>query len=238
MIVDQLYDSEEIVVKPVGRHLKKCSAYAGATIMGDGKVALILDISNLAQMVELSNVSEANQITKVAQAEADAAKDKAALLTFKNGETEHFAAPLNIVERIERIQTSTIEQIGNSKVVQYRGGALPLYELSQVADFKPLPAREQQEVIVFKVKDRELGLMVTPPVDALEVSLDIDEGTLKQAAISGSMIINEHTTFLVDVFEMVKLLNPEWFKEKVKVAAEMAESGEKIILFVDRLLRN
>ncbi|MCP4721759.1 MAG: hybrid sensor histidine kinase/response regulator, partial [Desulfobacteraceae bacterium] len=207
LVVDQLHDSEEIVVKPVGRHLKKCTAYAGATIMGDGKVALILDISNLAQMAELSTVSEAGQMAKEADAAAAAAQDKVALLTFQNGENEHFAAPLNLVERIERIQTSAIEQIGDKKVVQYRGGALPLYELSQAADFSPLPEKEQQEVIVFKIKDRELGLMVTPPVDAMELSLNIDPSTLKQTAISGSMIINDHTTLLVDIFEMVKALN-------------------------------
>jgi len=233
LVVDQLYDSEEIVVKPVGRHLNKCRAYAGATIMGDGKVALILDIANLAQMADLSAVSDAGQTVKQAEAAAEAAKDRAALLTFKNGETEHFAAPLNIVERIERIKTSSIEQLGDRKVVQYRGGALPLYELSQVADFKALPEKEQQEVIVFKIKDRELGLMVTPPVDALEVNLDVDEGTLKQPAINGSMIINEHTTLLVDIFEMVKILNPDWFKEEANAAENMAKSGKKILLFAE-----
>lgn len=233
LVVDQLHDSEEIVVKPVGRHLKKCTAYAGATIMGDGKVALILDISNLAQMAELAAVSEAGQQAKMAEEAAEAAKDKAAMLTFRNSDTEHFAAPLNIVERIERIPTNTIEAIGDSKVVQYRGGALPLYELSQVADFKPLEEKEYQEVIVFKVKDRELGLMVMPPIDALEVVLDVDETTLKQPAVSGSMIINGHTTLLVDIFEMVKELNPQWFSEDQKVAEEMAESGEKIILFAE-----
>lgn len=233
LVVDQLHDSEEIVVKPVGRHLKKCSAYAGATIMGDGKVALILDISNLAQMAELSTVSDASQLAKAAEEAAEANKDKAALLTFKNTETEHFAAPLSLVERIERIQTADIEQIGDRKVVQYRGGALPLYELSQVAEFDSLPKKEQQEVIVFKVKDRELGLMVTPPVDAMEVVLDIDESTLRQPAITGSMIINQHTTLLVDIFEMIKILNPEWFSQEAKVAAEMAQDGEKILLFAE-----
>ncbi len=235
LVVDNLHDSEEIVVKPVGRHLKRCAAYAGATIMGDGKVALILDISNLAQMAELATIDEANQIAKTAQ-EAEAARanqDKAALLTFKNGETEYFAAPLNLVERIERIQTSQIEKIGDRKVVQYRGGALPLYELSQVANFSALPQREQQEVVVFKVKDREIGLMVTPPVDALEVSLNPDESTLRQPAITGSQIINEHTTLLVDIFEMIKLLNPEWFKQEAQAVAAMAEDGEKIILFAE-----
>lgn len=233
LVVDQLHDSEEIVVKPVGRHLKKCTAYAGATIMGDGKVALILDISNLAQMAELSAVSEASQTIKRAEAAAEAEKDKAALLTFRNGEKEYFAAPLNIVERIERIKTADIELLGDRKVVQYRGGALPLYELSQVTDFEALSTKEQQEVIVFKIKDRELGLMVTPPVDAVEVQLDVDEGTLKQPAISGSMIINDHTTMLVDIFEMIKILNPDWFKEEAKIAEKMNESGKKILLFAE-----
>lgn len=233
LIVDQLHDSEEIVVKPVGRHLKKCTAYAGATIMGDGKVALILDISNLAQMAELSSISEATQKARAAESAKTDGKDKVALLTFKNGENEHFAAPLNLVERIERIQTDSIETIGKRKVVQYRGSALPLYELAQVADFSPLPEKDQQEVIVFKVKDRELGLMVTPPIDAMELVLDIDSSTLKQASISGSMIINKHTTLLVDIFELVKILNPEWFTQEAQVAAKMAEDGKKIILFAE-----
>ncbi|PIE62886.1 MAG: hybrid sensor histidine kinase/response regulator [Desulfobacter postgatei] len=234
LVVDQLHDSEEIVVKPVGRHLKKCSAYAGATIMGDGKVALILDISNLAQMAELSTVAEASQnAVKAAKEEEAARADKVALLTFKNNEKEHFAAPLSIVERIERIKTSDIERIGDRKVVQYRGGSLPLYELSQVVNVEKLPERDQQEVIVFKVKEREIGLMVTPPVDALEFSLNIDSSTLKQPAVSGSMIINNHTTLLVDIFELVKTLNPEWFDAEAQAAATMAEDGGKIILFAE-----
>jgi two-component system chemotaxis sensor kinase CheA len=185
-------------------------------------------------MAELSAVAEASQnAAKAAKDEEAARADKVALLTFKNNEKEHFAAPLSIVERIERIKTSDIEQIGNRKVVQYRGGSLPLYELSQVTNVEQLPEREQQEVIVFKVKDRELGLMVTPPVDAQEVVLNIDSSTLKQPAISGSMIINNHTTLLVDIFELVKTLNPDWFDAEAKAAATMAEDGEKIILFAE-----
>ncbi|MCA1792365.1 MAG: chemotaxis protein CheW [Desulfotignum sp.] len=233
LVVDQLHDSEEIVVKPVGRHLKKCTAYAGATIMGDGKVALILDISNLAQMAELATVSEVGQMALTAEDETETNRDRAALLTFKNSDTGHFAAPLNLVERIERIKTADIERIGDRKVVQYRGGSLPLYELSQVADVDSLPEKEQQEVVVFKVKNQELGLMVTPPVETMEVVLNVDETTLKQPAISGSMVINGHTTLLVDIFEMVKILNPDWFAREALAAADMAENGEKILLFAE-----
>jgi two-component system chemotaxis sensor kinase CheA len=210
LVVGQLHDSEEIVVKPVGRHLKKCTAFAGATVMGDGKVALILDIASLAQMAELSTLSEVNKLTLSEEGTAKTGKEKASLLTFKNSENEFFAVPLNRVERIERIQTAVIEHIGERKVVQYRGGALSLCELSQFLDIVPLAPGEQQEVIVFKVGDRELGLMVTPPLDTVEVSFGV-ESTLKQPGISGSMIIRDHTTLIIDIFELARAISPEWF---------------------------
>ncbi len=236
LVVDELCDSEEIVVKPLGRHLKQCSGYAGATIMGDGKVALILDVSSLAQMAQLTTMAEVERMAKAvkeAEKAREKAKDKISLLVFKNGESEYFAAPLNLVERIERIQTSTIEEISDRKVIQYRDGTLPLYELSQVTEISPLPEKSQQEVIVFTVKNRELGLMVTPPIDAVEVALEIDDSTLKMPCISGSMIIDKHTTLLVDIFELVKKLNPEWFEEEKDAVAQMEDDGQKVILFAE-----
>ncbi|MCP3900506.1 MAG: hybrid sensor histidine kinase/response regulator [Desulfobacteraceae bacterium] len=233
LVVDELLDSEEIVVKPVGRHLKKCEAYAGATIMGDGRVALILDISSLAQIANLTAITKKKVMKKEAIDETSN-DERVALLTFRNDESEHFAAPLNLVERIERIELSSIEEVGHRKVVQYRGGALPLFEISQAAEVKPLPIREQQEVIVFKVKDRELGLMVTPPVDAMEIALEIDESTLRQSCITGSMIINEKTTLLIDIFEFMKEMNPEWFQKDIETKEQLIEEGvEKTILFAE-----
>ena len=236
LVVDELCDSEEIVVKPLGRHLKQCSGYQGATIMGDGKVALILDVSSLAQMAKLTTMAEVDRMAqevKKAEKARERAKDKISLLVFKNGESEYFAAPLNLVERIERIQSSTIETVGDRKVIQYRDGTLPLYELSQVTESAPLPEKDQQEIIVFTVKDRELGLMVTPPIDAVEVAIEMDDSTLKMPCISGSMIIEKHTTLLVDIFMLVKELNPQWFEEEENAATQMEDNGQKVILFAE-----
>ncbi len=205
LVVDQLHDSEEIVVKPLGRHLKKYKSYAGATIMGDGKVALILDILNLAQIAGLSTIAESNKLIKKEQEIVGNRDEKDSLIVFKNLDTEYFAAPFNSIERIERLPSSGIELVGNRKVVQYRGGTLPLFELSQILDVEPLPENEQQEVIVFRVKEREFGLMVTPPVDALEVNMIIDETTFNQKGLTGSMTINNHTTLMLDIFEMTSL---------------------------------
>ena len=238
LVVDKLHDSEEIVVKPIGRHLKDCEGYAGATIMGDGKVALILDVASLARMASLSSLEGTDRVSgedKKIKEKMLAQKDRSSLLLFKNSDKEHFAAPLNLVERIERIKATDIEVVGGRKVVQYRGGTLPLYELNEVANVSPLPERAQYEVVVFKIVGKEIGLMVTPPVDAVEVNLNIDATTLKQKGIMGSLIIGEHTTLMVDIFEIIKTLNPEWFKEKGFEKQGKGEEGEEMrkILFAE-----
>ena len=220
LVVDQLCDSEEIVVKPLGRHLAQCEGYAGATIMGDGKVALILDVASLARMGDLLTV---NMNTGEEEAKIDKEKamaDRSSLLLFRNAENEQFAAPLNLVERIERISTSDIEEVGGKRVIQYRGGSLPLHELSEVANVQKLPERNQHEVIVFTISSKEVGLLVSPPVDAVEVDLNIDAATLKQTGIMGSIIIGDFTTLMVDMFEIVKTLNPDWFVETEAVTSK------------------
>lgn len=212
LVVDQLRDSEEIVVKPLGRHLKRCNGYAGATIMGDGRVALILDVAGLAQMaglVSLEGVERVGEAAKQAQ-ERVKSKNTTSLLVFRHSEKEQCAVPLSLVERIERINVTDIESVGGQKVIQYRKGSLPLFSLDQVAQVNPLPERPQLEVIIFALSGREVGLMVTPPVDALEVPITVDKVTLKQPGVMGSTIINKYTTMMVDMFELISILHPEW----------------------------
>lgn len=224
LVVDELNDSEEIVVKPLGRDLKKCKGYAGATIMGDGRVALILDVSNLAQMAGLMSVEATSRAAEVAEAEMEArrnSQDKQALLIFRNAEDEQFTAPLNLVERIEKIKKTDVENVGGKRVIKYRGGTLPLFSIDEVASVKPLADLENMLVIVFVVANREVGLLAMGPVDAQDVNLTIDGTTLRQEGIMGSAIINDQTTLLVDIFEIVKTLNPQWF-----VTPEMHQNEE------------
>ncbi len=209
LVVDKFHDSEEIVVKPVGRHLKGYKAYAGATIMGDGKVCLILDILNLAQMAELSTVSESKQISDNLAPDAVSQKDKEAIVLFKNMDTEYFAASFEHVHRIERVSTADIELVENQTIIQYRGKALRLYEVSDIADVKIPPKRDLQEVIVFNVDGKEFGLMVSPPVDILELHLDVDENNFKQLGIKGTMTIHGHTTLVLDIPETAEMLYME-----------------------------
>jgi two-component system chemotaxis sensor kinase CheA len=217
-VVDKLHDSEEIVVKPLGLHLKHCMGYAGATIMGDGRVALILDVPGLAQMAGLTSMEGTDRAAQVAEEEATATmkahQDVQALLVFRSAEDEQFAVPLGSVARIEKIKKADIEVVGGKKVIQYRGGTLPLFAIDEAARVKPLVDKEDLIAIVFAIDGREVGLLATGPVDAIEVAIEVDGSTLKQPGIMGSAIIGDHTTLMLDIFDFVETLNPEWFSER------------------------
>jgi len=234
LVVDELNDSEEIVVKPLGRHLKVCKEYAGATIMGDGRVALILDVANLANIYGLTSVEGSDRATELAM-EKDGAdrtdKDRQSILVFRGADKEQFAIPINHVERIEKIKNTDIEEVGGKKVMKYRDGSLALFTIDQVAQVKPMDKKEDLLVIVINIADKEVGIMAVGPVDAREISVEIDDETLKQKGILGSAIIGDHTTLLVDVYDLVHTLNPEWFPDRKKI--QTAEGKSATILYAE-----
>lgn len=213
LVVDKLHDSEEIVVKPLGRHLQQCRAYAGATIMGDGRAALILDVANIADLAGITPVDIDSM-----QADINAASDKEQLnvekplsfLLFRGAPQERFAVFLDQVLRIEKISSRHMEHPGGRRVVQSRGGTLLLFSVDEAADVAPVPEGNAFLVIVCEVAGREVGLLAAGPVDAVETRDPMDKITLKQPGIAGSVSINGHTTMVVDIKEVVNKCTPRW----------------------------
>jgi len=217
LVVDRFLDSEEIVIKPLGRHLKQCKGYAGATIMGDRRIALILDVNNLSIMANLTSIDGSDRAADVAREEEKAALTKIemqSLLTFKSSEKEHFGVPLNQVERIEKINRSDIESPGGKRVMKYRGGSLNLICVDDVSQVEPLADHDSYHVIVFTLCNKLVGLLSTGPIDAAEVPADIDDTALVQPGIMGSVIIDGQTTMLVNISEIAQSLFPHWFEGK------------------------
>jgi len=218
LVVDELQDNVEIVVKPLGIHLKKFREYAGATILGDGTVSLILDIAGLANKAELASFAGTkNQKNIISKKEnADIAKDAVnqTMLLFKNAPDEGCALPLSNVTRLEKIKASDIEIVGGKKVVQYRGGSLPVYALEEATNVGMLQDTEDLIVIVFNVKGNEVGLLTVPPVDAENLNLMIDDRNAHMTGVDGTAIINDHTVLIINVDEIMKVLNPQWYEEE------------------------
>jgi len=234
LVVDSFQNTEEIVVKPLGRHMKGLQEYAGATIMGDGKVALILDVTGLATKADLSPLSGSSRGEEIsAEAEKERLQDTHSLFLFHNGPDELCATPLDTVLRIERIVGHQIEMVGGRRTMQYRGKSLPLMALSDVAPVQPIDEGRDLAVIVSSVYGREVGLLGAMPVDVVESHADIDQTTHRQNGITGSTIIRDKTVLLADIYELVESLFPEWVNRQEKYVDEQVDAEVTVLLAED-----
>ena len=132
-MVDDINDTQEIVVKPLGKQLKGLTLYAGATIMGDGRIALILDVFGIGR--DSGVLGDVRDQTRPADAQnIGMQSEKQSLLLFRAGSFERVAVPLSLVARIEEFPQSAIEHAGSSQVVQYRNRILPLVSLQSILE--------------------------------------------------------------------------------------------------------
>lgn len=211
LVVGMLHNSEEIVVKPLGRHLKGLQEYAGATIMGDGEVALILDATGIALKANISSVSAAGAKNQNSdESDMVVSEGTQSFLLFNNQEDEPCALPLDLVQRVESISGEQIEMKGGKRTMKYRGVSLPLMQLSDVAGVQPIPLDAELAVVVTSVGDHTIGLLGMMPVSVLETDTNIDTVTHRQQGISGSAIVEDKTILVVNIYEMIDILHPEW----------------------------
>jgi len=231
LIVDGLQDSEEIVVKPLGRHMKDCKCYAGATIMGDGHVALILDVQGIANYSGLVQEEELAAMEEQDKREDINIKDAQSVLLFNNGTREQFGISLSLVSRIDRIMSSEIETIGGRNLLKYRGKSLPVVKIETYLSLDTPPEQTNLYMILFRIKGRDIGLIARNIVDTKLLTFDIDTHTLKQPGVLGSAIIDNVTTLFLDIFEIVEMAEPAWFKERESVVME--DNKKPSILLVE-----
>ena len=198
LVVDEINDTQEIVVKPLSKLFRNLACYAGATIMGDGRVALILDVLGLAQKAAV--LGEVDRIAAAQQVDAASIlANREKLLLVEAAAGSHLAIPLSSVDRLEEFDRSRIEWSAGRQVVQYRGGILPLVPLSRVLPSVPEPSQDCDplQVVVHSAHGRSVGIVVGQVSDIVEEEmsqLTRPEGS----ALLGSAIIQGR---VVDLFD-------------------------------------
>jgi two-component system chemotaxis sensor kinase CheA len=233
LVVGAFHDTEEVVVKPLGRRFKYLSEYSGATILGDGAVALILDIPGLAVKAGLTSVAGSARAAELAaEAEVQRLKDVHSLLLFQNGPDEPCAVSLDLIQRIERISPHQVERLGDQRTMQYRGSSLPLVTLSDVAAVGSIDAENDLVVLVSNASGREVGLLGAMPVDVVETRAAIDQTTHRQKGIAGSAILNNRTTLITDLYELVDSVHPEWNAERPDFRSAVSPSGGAVTVLL------
>jgi len=218
LVVDGVNDTQEIVVKPLGKQLKGITCYSGSTIMGDGAVALILDVLGIGQLSGVLNRSrEVLRHDPVAVTAAEAQKQR--LLLFKSGSFERLAVPLSMVARLEEVPLASVENAGGRQVVQYRNQILPLIALSSIMD----PARAAREessqhstvdplqVVVFSNEDGTIGLIVDQILDIVEESITMRRPTSPRAGLLGSAVVGKKVADFLDLQSVIEMTGEKFF---------------------------
>jgi two-component system chemotaxis sensor kinase CheA len=209
VVVDEINDTEEIVVKPLGNLLKGLSCFAGATIMGDGTVALILDVMGLAQqasvVTELRDRSVQQLHSKMEEMRANAA----AWLLVRIGNEGRLAIPLSSVDRLEEVALADVEHSGGGEVVQYRSKILPLVPLAQLLNLPRGAQSEVLPVVVSSKGEHSVGLVVDQIEDVTEQQVMLNRDA-KRMYLQGSAVLQQKVTDLLDVDAVVASVCPEY----------------------------
>jgi two-component system, chemotaxis family, sensor kinase CheA len=212
LVVDRINDTQEIVVKPLGKQLKGLSAYAGATIMGDGRVALILDVHGLAELSGVLNTAHDATRAQVEHHEL-AASGRQNYLVFRAGSFERLAVPLSLVARLEEFPLARIEHAGGRLVIQYRGQILHLVQLSALLDNSPADLSALQDpvqVVVFSDRDRVLGLVVDQVVDIVDEAITVRQNT-ERDGLAGAAVVGKKVTDFLDLVAVIRAAHEDWF---------------------------
>ena len=203
LVVDGINDTEEIVVKPLRKQLRGISCFAGATIMGDGKVALILDIVGLAQRASLAGESSGHVAAVAKEELAEGNEKRESWLLLRVGDSGKLAIPLSMVSRLEEFDRKTIESSGNRQVVQYRREIMPLVS---VADALHIPAHAVREgpiqVVVHSTGSGSVGLVVDEILDIVDQHVSVAR-KIDNSCLLGSAVIQQHVTDLLNVPELI-----------------------------------
>ncbi|MBX3174783.1 MAG: chemotaxis protein CheW [Gemmatimonadaceae bacterium] len=204
LVVDGLRDTEEIVVKPLGRHLQSTGAYAGATIMGDGSVSLILDVPGLARHARVVDDRAVRDAQTRADEENAAKGDQRTLLVVQVGERDRAAVELARVSRLEELAADQVEFSNGGQVAQYRGEIIPLISLSEWFGHKAVDvaARGKIPVVIHRHGGRTVGLIVDRIIDIVEQELDVQRGRGGRGLV-GTASVQGRVTDLLDLDHIV-----------------------------------
>ena len=223
IVVDAVFHTEEIVVKPMSTKLRHIPMFSGNTILGDGSVIMIIDPNGIAQAIGAGAAQVSEPAADAQRAESDV--KAVSLLVFRAGSAELKAVPLSLVTRLEEVDCRKIELSGGRHLVQYRGQLMPLVRLKD--EFR-IRTEGRQPLLVFSDRGRSMGLAVDEIVDIVEEKLDIEVPGETPGSL-GCAVIRGQATEVVDVGYFLPLAFQDWFRRN---DAQVA-GGPKSLLLVD-----
>ncbi len=224
IVVDGVFHTEEIVVKPMSTKLRHIDMFSGNTILGDGAVIMIIDPNGIAKALGAAGSTAQGMADENAASHANSGEQLTSLLVFRAGNAQPKAVPLGLVTRLEEISTDKIELSNGRYMVQYREQLMPLVQMHGVN----VQTSGSQPILVFADDGRSMGLVVDEIIDIVEERLHIEVAG-SEAGILGSAVIKGQATEVIDVGHFLPMAFADWFSRKEMRPAASAQS----VLLVD-----
>jgi two-component system chemotaxis sensor kinase CheA len=224
IVVDGVFHTEEIVVKPMSTKLRHIDMFSGNTILGDGAVIMIIDPNGIAKALGAAGSASHEIADENAAMRASAAEQLTSLLVFRAGTNQPKAVPLALVTRLEEIAADKIELSNGRYMVQYRDQLMPLVQMDGVK----IATSGAQPILVFADDGRSMGLVVDEIIDIVEERLDIEVAG-GEKGILGSAVIKGQATEVIDVGHFLPMAFADWFSRKEMRPSASAQS----VLLVD-----
>jgi len=212
IVVDRVFDTEEIVVKPMSYRLRDNNLFSGNTILGDGSVIMIVDPNGVANKISGESFHQDKSEVVESETATTSGSQIISILLFKAGSGEPKAVPLSLVTRLEEIEVDTIESSNDRDLVQYRGKLMPLVYVDEGAKAKE---SGRQPILVFTDDDHAMGLVVDEIVDIVEERLDIEVEAMKPGMV-GSAVIRDVATEVIDIGHYLPQAFDNWFHRQEK----------------------
>lgn len=204
LIVECIRDIEEIVVKPLSQFIKNCKCFSGATIMGDGRVAMILDVGGLVATSGLSfseiNAEEERRLQESAFLNGNRAQQQnQSILLFNSAENEIFTLPLSKILRLEQFKMSDVERIGNRKFLPHQGKSILLLFLDDYLPVTTVSHNIEDAFLILPLEGSgQAGIVATNIIDALDISVELDKSFIQNPGVLGSAVINNHVALFLN----------------------------------------
>jgi len=224
IVVDGVFHTEEIVVKPMSTKLRHIDMFSGNTILGDGAVIMIIDPNGIAKALGASGAASHEIADEAAGHHAHSGEQLTSLLVFRAGSAQPKAVPLALVTRLEEIAADKIELSNGRYMVQYRDQLMPLVQMEGVN----VQTTGSQPILVFADDKRSMGLVVDEIIDIVEERLNIEVAGSREG-ILGSAVIKGQATEVIDVGHFLPMAFADWFTRKEMTPSESSQS----VLLVD-----
>jgi two-component system chemotaxis sensor kinase CheA len=233
LVIDAIIGTEEIVVKPMHAAVKSLGIYSGATIMGNGTSALILDVGGIARQ---TGITLADKIMEEREKEYTT-EDLQSVLLFKSGPTEQFALSLPLIRRIEPINIKDIELVGDREYITVDGTSTLILRLNNIINVSSIEDRERMFLILPRNLKRPVGILMSSFVDVVDTAVDIDLDSYHADGLLGTTIINDTMTLFIDFYRLVEIIEPKYFGDKQTSLLDKSdiesEESKRILLLED-----